>query len=104
MKKYLSMNKFLSSRRFELFLMKPTRKKEVKLEISKQEDIFAKILQATVGRIFSRHILKATPVNPVQIRGQKGLPTSFSPLISASVGISHQQFLIFSFNPFSILV
>ena len=36
--------------------------------------------------------------------GQKGPPTSFSPVTSPNVGISHQNFLTFSFNPFSILV
>ena len=31
--------------------------------------------------------------------GQKGSPTSFSPVTSTNVGISPQNFLTFSFNP-----
>ena len=36
--------------------------------------------------------------------GQKGPPTSFSPVISTNVGISPQNFLTFRFNPFDRLV
>ena len=36
--------------------------------------------------------------------GQKGVPTSFSPVTSANVRISTQNFLTFSFNPFDKLV
>ena len=36
--------------------------------------------------------------------GQKGPPTSFSPVNSTNVGISPQNLLTFSFNPFAILV
>ena len=36
--------------------------------------------------------------------GQKGPPTSFSPVTSANVRISTQNFLTFSFNPFDRLV
>ena len=36
--------------------------------------------------------------------GQKGPPTSFSPVTSANVRISTQNFLTFSFNPFDKLV
>ena len=47
-------------------------------------------------------------VNPIQdgVGGQKGPPppTSFSPVTSTNVGISPQNFLTFSFNPFSTLV
>ena len=35
--------------------------------------------------------------------GQKGPPTSFSPVTSTNVGISPQNFLTFSFNPFATL-
>ena len=34
---------------------------------------------------------------------QKGLPTSFSRVISTNAGISHQNFLTFSFNLFVTL-
>ena len=36
--------------------------------------------------------------------GQKGPPTSFSPVTSTNVRISPQNFLTFSFNPFDRLV
>ena len=36
--------------------------------------------------------------------GQKGSPTSFSSVASANVGISPQNFLTFSLNPFATLV
>ena len=36
--------------------------------------------------------------------GQKGPRTSFSPVTSTNVGISAQNFLTFSFNPFATLV
>ena len=35
--------------------------------------------------------------------GQKGPPTSFSPVTSTNVGISPQNFLTFSFYPFATL-
>ena len=38
------------------------------------------------------------------VQSQKGPPTSFSPVTSANVGISLQNFLTFSFNPFATLV
>ena len=36
--------------------------------------------------------------------GQKGSPTSFSPVTSTNLEISPQNFLTFSFNPFATLV
>ena len=36
--------------------------------------------------------------------GQKGPPTSFSPVTSTNVGFGPQNFLTFSFNPFAKLV
>ena len=36
--------------------------------------------------------------------GQKGPPTSFSPVTSTNVGIIPQNFQIFGFNPFATLV
>ena len=36
--------------------------------------------------------------------GKKALPTSFSPVISTNVGFGPQNFLTFSFNPFTTLV
>ena len=36
--------------------------------------------------------------------GQKGPPTSFSPVTSTNVGFGPQNFLTFSFNPFATLV
>ena len=38
------------------------------------------------------------------LRGKKGPPTSFFPVTSTNVGISPQNFLTFSFNPFATLV
>ena len=35
---------------------------------------------------------------------QKGPPTSFSPVTSTNVGFNPQNFLTFSFNPFTTLV
>ena len=43
--------------------------------------------------------------NPIQGGdGQKGPSTSFSPATPTNVGISPQNFLTFSFNPFATLV
>ena len=44
--------------------------------------------------------------NPIQDAGgrQKGPPISFSSVTSTNVGISPQNFLTFSFNPFATLV
>ena len=36
--------------------------------------------------------------------GAKRPPTSFSPVASTNVGLSPQNFLTFSFNPFAMLV
>ena len=36
--------------------------------------------------------------------GQKSRPTSFSPVTSINVGFGPQNFLTFSFNPFTTLV
>ena len=44
-------------------------------------------------------------LNPIQDGGeQKDLPTRFSPVPSTNGGISPQNFLTFSFNPFDTLV
>ena len=41
-------------------------------------------------------------LNPIQDgEGQKAPPTSFSPVTSTNVRISPQNFLTFSFNPFT---
>ena len=44
--------------------------------------------------------------NPIQDGrgGQKGPPTSFSPVTSTTAGFGPQNFLTFSFNPFATLV
>ena len=41
-----------------------------------------------------------TNLKSIQSGGQKGPSTSFSPVTSTNVGISPQNFLTFSFNPF----
>ena len=43
-------------------------------------------------------------LNPIRMEGQKGLPTSFSSVTSANVGISPKNFLAFSFNTFDTMV
>ena len=45
-------------------------------------------------------------VNPIQdgVGGKMALTTSFSSVTSVNVGISPQNFLTFSFNPFATLV
>ena len=47
-------------------------------------------------------------LNPIQDGGgeggQKGYPTSFSPVTFTNVEISPKNFLTFSFNPFATLV
>ena len=44
-------------------------------------------------------------LNPIQDGGSKKAPaTSFSPVTSTNVGISPQNSLTFSFNPFPTLV
>ena len=51
---------------------------------------------------------KRVGFNPIQDGGggggKKALPTSFSSVTSRNVGISPQNFRIFSFNPFATLV
>ena len=42
--------------------------------------------------------------NPVQNGGGQKTPTSFSPVTRKNVGITPQNFLTFSFNPFATLV
>ena len=44
------------------------------------------------------------PIQDGGERAKKVPPTSFSPVTSTNVGISHQNFLIFSFNPFPTLL
>ena len=47
----------------------------------------------------------AAGVNPIQDGvGAKRPPSSFSPVTSTNVGLSPQNFLTFSFNPFATLV
>ena len=51
--------------------------------------------------------IKRIKINPIQDRrggGQKGPPTSFSPVTSTKVGLGPQNFVTFSFNPFPTLV
>ena len=43
-------------------------------------------------------------LNPIQDRGAKKPPTSFSPITPANVRISPQNFLTFILNPFVTLV
>ena len=43
-------------------------------------------------------------INPIQYGGQKGPPTSFSPVTSTKIGLSPQNFLTFGFNTFTTLV
>ena len=45
-------------------------------------------------------------INPIQDGkgGQRGPPTSFSPITSTNVGLSPQNFLTFSFNTFATVV
>ena len=48
----------------------------------------------------------AVEFNPIQDRGwvKKALPTNFPPVTFTHEGISHRNFLTFSFNPFVTLV
>ena len=47
----------------------------------------------------------AKRLNPIQDEGgQKGPPYKFCPVASTNVGISPQNSLTFSFNPFATLV
>ena len=48
--------------------------------------------------------IRGLKVNPIQDGGAKRLPTSFSLVTSTIVGISPENFLISSFNPFYTLV
>ena len=44
--------------------------------------------------------------NPIQDGGEGGgakRPINFSPVTSTNIGISHKNFLTFSFNPFATL-
>ena len=43
-------------------------------------------------------------INSIQEEGQKGPSASFFPVTSTNVGVSHQNFLTFSFNPFATVV
>ena len=42
--------------------------------------------------------------NPIKDRGQEGAPTSFFPLTCTNEGLSPQNCLTFSFEPFVTLV
>ena len=55
-----------------------------------------------IGNFEAKHIYRY--INPIQDGGQKDHPTNFSPVTFANVGISPQDFLTFSFNPFATLV
>ena len=56
-------------------------------------------------RSFSIYVVFLNPIQDgLGWGGQKGPPTSFSPVISTNVGISLQNFLTFSLNPFDRLV
>ena len=53
----------------------------------------------------AKGLLSNLGVNPIQDEGgQKGPPTSFSPVTSTNIGIRPQNVLTFSFNPFVTLV
>ena len=52
-----------------------------------------------------KELKHAAGVNPIQDGvGAKRPPTSFSPVTSTNLGLSLQNFLTFSFNPFATLV
>ena len=55
--------------------------------------------------IRNKHLCKFVvfDINPIQ-DGRKGPPTSFSPVTSTNVGFGRQNFLTFSFDPFTTLV
>ena len=57
--------------------------------------------QSLQGQLTGFHSLIASLT---LFRQQKVTPTSFSPVTSTNVGISPQNFLTFSSNPFAILV
>ena len=53
--------------------------------------------------------MKKDVLNPIQDGGWGGaksplLPTSFSPVTSTNIGISPQNFLTLSFNPFATML
>ena len=50
------------------------------------------------------HIFRTPFLNPIEDEGQKGPPTSFSPVTSTNVRIIPQNFLTFCFNSFATLV
>ena len=57
------------------------------------------------GAINKMRLNPKIDLNPIQDGGgQKGPPTSFPPVTCTIVGISPQNFLNFSFNPFDRLV
>ena len=54
--------------------------------------------------VLNKVLVQQENINPIQDGGKKAPSTSFSPVTSTNVGISPQNFLTFSFNPFSTLV
>ena len=69
------------------------------------------ISEMLLNIIFRKYVSASQGLNPIQDGGdggrggQKGPPpTIFSPVTSTNVGLSPQNFLTFSFNPFPRLV
>ena len=54
--------------------------------------------------VLNKVLVQQENINPIQDGGKKAPSTSFFPVTSTNVGISPQNFLTFSFNPFSTLV
>ena len=66
-------------------------------------------LAETAKQLYDSDIFEYSDFNPIQDGGREGgakrpPPTSFSPVTSANVGFGSQNFLTFSFKPFTTLV
>ena len=66
-------------------------------ELMNLADFFYKVIHKKATSYFN-------PIQDWGEGGQKSLPTSFSPVTSTNVGISRQNFVTFSFNPFDKLL
>ena len=92
----LSLFRFLDYRSLQFYTKKIKKLGEHKSKLRTTYPIkIIKILRtASLGLNFTGSF------NPIQDGGQKGLPTSFSPVTSTNTGIRPQNFLTFSFNSF----
>ena len=82
--------------------------KEKSIFRSSRPEVFCKKGALTnFSKFTGKHLCQGLIFNPIQDGGGGGAkrspPTSFSPVTSTKVGISHQNFLTLGFNPFTTM-